>query len=67
MGAAFPFARSVQLVDPSSVEIICAHLSVVKKLIREDEVEPETSPPAGLRKSWARVADFLLQKLEPIL
>ena len=42
------------------------HLSVLKKLIREVEVEPETSPPVGLRESWARVADFLLQKLETI-
>ena len=39
------------------------HLSVVKNLIRENEVEPETSAPAGLRESWARVADFHLQKL----
>ena len=43
------------------------HLSVVKKLVREIEVEPGASPPVGLRESWTRVADFLLQKLETIL
>ena len=43
------------------------HLSIVKKLIREVEVEPKTPPPVGLRESWARVADFHLQKFEMIL